>query len=117
MHAECALQLVDYWHTDLGALALDLDDHCGAIQAAADTSWPPGVRALGKALAAGLVQADDATIDIPTMILPAMTQMVASHLQLLDLMVMCRWDNSVAGRGAQRIDAPDTAHLAHIKSE
>jgi hypothetical protein len=88
-----------------------------AIQAAADTFWPPSVRALGRALAEGLVQAEDTAIDIPKMILPAMTQMVAPHLQLLDLMVMCRWDNSMAGRGAQRIDAPATAHLAHIKSE
>jgi hypothetical protein len=88
-----------------------------AIQAAADTCWPPGVRALGRALAAGLVQAEDATIDVPKMILPAMTQMVAPHLQLLDLMVMCRWDSSMAGRGVQRIDAPAMVHLANIKSE
>jgi hypothetical protein len=88
-----------------------------AIQAAADTFWPPGVRALGRALAAGLIQAEDAVIDIPKMVLPAMTEMVASHLQLLDLLVMCRWDNSMAGHGAERIDAPDQAYLAHQKSE
>ena len=41
-----------------------------AIQAAADTYWPPGVCALGKALAAGLIQADDAMIDIPKMVFP-----------------------------------------------
>ncbi len=89
-----------------------------AIQAAADTFWPPGVRALGRALAAGLVQAEDATIDIPKMVLPAMTEMVASHLQLLDLMVMCRWNGSVGARGgAERIDTPATGYLAHAKSE
>src|SRR5689334_8336742 len=33
-----------------------------AIQAAADTFWPPGVCALGRALAAGLIQAEDAVI-------------------------------------------------------
>ena len=88
-----------------------------AIRAAADTFWPPGVRALGRALAAGLIQAEDAVIDIPKMVLPAMTEMVASHLQLLDLLVMCRWDGSMAGHGAQRIDTPGTAYLAHTKGE
>jgi WhiB family transcriptional regulator, redox-sensing transcriptional regulator len=88
-----------------------------AIQAAADTFWPHGVRALGRALAAGLVLAEDAVIDIPKMVMPAMTEMTAPHVQLLDLMVMCRWDSSVTRRGAERIDNPATAHLAHIKSE
>lgn len=88
-----------------------------AIQAAADTLWPPGVRGLGRALAAGLIQSEDATIDIPKMVLPAMTAMVASHVQLLDLMVMCRWDGSVLERGAERIDTPGREHLAHVKSD
>jgi hypothetical protein len=91
-----------------------------AIQAAADTYWPPGVRALGRALAAGLIQAEDAVIDIPKMVLPAMTEMVAPHVQLLDLLVMCRWDGALRREGpvgARRIDAPHNEHLAHIKSE
>jgi hypothetical protein len=91
-----------------------------AIQAAADTYWPPGVRALGRALAAGLIQAEDAIIDIPKMVLPAMTEMVAPHVQLLDLLVMCRWDGSLQRegvRGPRRIDSPHDEYLAHIKSE
>ena len=90
-----------------------------AIQAAADTFWPPGVRALGRALVAGLDQTDAAEIDIPKMVLPAMTEMVAPHLRLLELMVMWRWDDSLIQtgyRGAVRIDAPETEHFAHIKS-
>jgi hypothetical protein len=91
-----------------------------AIQAAADTYWPPGVRALGRALAAGLIQAEDTIIDIPKMVLPAMTDMVAPHVQLLDLLVMCRWDGALLREGpvgVRRIDAPGNEHLAHIKSK
>lgn len=90
-----------------------------AIRAAADTFWPPSVRALGRALVAGLDQTDAAVIDIPKMVLPAMTEMVASHLRLLELMVMWRWDDSLRQtgyRGAVRIDAPETEHFAHIES-
>lgn len=90
-----------------------------AIQAAADTFWPPGVSALGRALAAGLIEGDDTTIDIPKMILPAMTEMVAPHLQLLDLLVMCRWNGLAGARRAdraKRIDDPATAYLANTKS-
>lgn len=88
-----------------------------AIQAAADTYWPGGVRAIGKALAAGYIQAEDSLIDIPKMVLPAMTEMIASHVQVLDLLVMCRWDRMVTRRGVLRIDVPANAHLARIKSD
>jgi hypothetical protein len=70
-------------------------------------------------LVAGLDQTDAAVIDIPKMVLPAMTEMVASHLRLLELMVMWRWDDSLRQTGcreAVRIDAPEMGYFAHIKS-
>jgi hypothetical protein len=65
------------------------------------------VHALGRALAAGLVQAEDAMIDIPKMVLPAMTEMVAPHRQLLNLMIMSRWDRSP---GPPRPDRAERLH-------
>jgi hypothetical protein len=81
-----------------------------AIRAAADTLWPVGVRALGRALADGLIQADAAVVDIPKMVLPAMCEMCAPHVRLLDLLVMCRWDRLVTERGALRVDPTDNEH-------
>jgi hypothetical protein len=86
-----------------------------AMKAAADTDWPPSVRAIGRALNAGLIESDDALIDIPKMVLPAMTNMTASHVQLLDLLVMCRWNWSASGPRFERID--EKPGLERTKSE
>jgi hypothetical protein len=75
-----------------------------AVKAAAETDWPPSVRAIGRALAGGLIGADDTTIDIPKLVLPAMTEITASQVQVLELMVMSRprWDGSKTH--AERVD-------------
>jgi hypothetical protein len=82
-----------------------------ALKAATETVWPPGVRALGRALAAGLIADDDTIIDVPTMVLPAMTEMRSPHVQMLELLVMYRWQS-----GPQRIDG-HRSYLANIPSE
>jgi len=57
-----------------------------AMDAAARTTWPPKVRALGRALADGLIQRDDAQVDIPQFALSAMTDIESPHLSLLELL-------------------------------
>jgi hypothetical protein len=85
-----------------------------AIRAAADADWPPSVRAIGRALADGLIHADDTIIDILKLVLPAMTEMTASQVQLLDVMIMSRpqWDGRVTR--AERIE--DRPWLAETKT-
>lgn len=60
-----------------------------AISAATRTVWPAKVRVLGRALAAGLLAEDEATIDTEMLILAAMTEIEAPDLSLLEL-VACR---------------------------
>jgi len=60
-----------------------------AVDAAARTTWPPRVAALGRVLAAGLIGADDARIDDEQLALSAMADMERPHVSLLELLV--RW--------------------------
>jgi hypothetical protein len=54
---------------------------------AAQTTWPPKVRALGRVLADGLIAKDDAKIDVTNMALAAMSEMERPHVSLLELLV------------------------------
>lgn len=58
-----------------------------AMIAAERTTWPPQVRALGKALAAGLIATDEEEIDIKQRALAAMMDMDRQHVALLDVLV------------------------------
>lgn len=60
-----------------------------AMKAAEATDWPAGVRAIGRALAAGLREPDEA-LSIPRLVLPAMTELTQAHALLLNLLVMAR---------------------------
>jgi hypothetical protein len=83
------------------------------MKAAGETNWPADVRAIGKALAAGLL-ADDEPINIPRLILPAMTEMTDAHVRLLDLLVMARpWN--VGQTEPRRVEKEP--HLANARSE
>jgi len=55
---------------------------------AAQTTWSPRVRALGRALADGLIAEDDAKIDLTDMALAAMTEMERPHVSLLELLAL-----------------------------
>jgi hypothetical protein len=58
-----------------------------AIQAAADTIWPEGVRAIGRAYAAGLLAKDKPQLDIRLRALGIMQDLDEAHVRLLDLLV------------------------------
>jgi hypothetical protein len=58
-----------------------------AIQAAADTIWPDGVRAIGRALAAGLLAKDKPEMDIRQRVLGVMKDLDELHVSLLELLV------------------------------
>lgn len=60
-----------------------------AMASAINTAWPPKVRALGKALADGLIATDEAEANISDLLIPAMTDMERPHLSVLELLV--RW--------------------------
>ena len=60
-----------------------------AMNAAEAIEWPAGVRAIGRALAAGLREPDGA-LNIPRLVLPAMTELTEAHALLLNLLVMAR---------------------------
>ena len=81
-----------------------------ALRAATETMWPPGVRALGRALAAGLIAGDDTIIDIPKMVLPVMAEMGSPHVQVLELLVMYRWSG-----GPKSIDGDN--YVAHMPAK
>lgn len=62
--------------------------HAGiALSAANRTAWPPKVIALGRALAAGLVAADEARILTEPFIMAALADIEAPQASLLDLLV------------------------------
>jgi hypothetical protein len=54
---------------------------------ATGTAWPPRVSALGRALADGLIAADDARVDLVQLVLPAMAEMDRMHVSMLELLV------------------------------
>jgi hypothetical protein len=58
-----------------------------AVQAAADTIWPEGVKAIGRALASGLLAADKPALDIRLRILGIMQGLDEMHVALLELLV------------------------------
>jgi hypothetical protein len=58
-----------------------------AVQAAADTIWPAGVRAIGRAYAAGLLAKDKPVLDIRRRVLGIMEGLDELHVCLLDLLV------------------------------
>ena len=57
-----------------------------AMSAAERATWPPQIKALGKALADGLMAEGDA-IDLPQFALDAMTELGLLHVSLLELLV------------------------------
>jgi hypothetical protein len=61
-----------------------------ALSAAARTTWPPKVRALGRALAAGLMATDDARIDTEPLVMAALADVEFPQASLLELLT-CHW--------------------------
>lgn len=57
-----------------------------ALSAASRTSWPPKVRALGRALAGGLMATDDTRIDTQPLIMAALADIEFSQASLLELL-------------------------------
>ena len=57
-----------------------------ALSAAARTAYPPKVRVLGRALAAGLIATDDAKIDVQQLIMAALADIEAPQASLLELL-------------------------------
>lgn len=58
-----------------------------AVQAAAETIWPEGIRAIGRAYAAGLLAQDKPVLDIRLRVLGIMQDLDEMHVRLLDLLV------------------------------
>lgn len=58
-----------------------------AIQAAADTIWPAGVRAIGRLYAAGLLAKDKPDLNIRLRVLGLMQGLDEMHVSLLELLV------------------------------
>jgi hypothetical protein len=58
-----------------------------AVQAAGDTIWPEGVRAIGRAYAAGLLAKEKPVLDIRLRLLAIMQGLDELHVRLLDLLV------------------------------
>jgi hypothetical protein len=58
-----------------------------AMTGTARTAWPPKVYGLGRALADGLIAADEAQINLADLVLPVMTDMDRPHVSLLELLV------------------------------
>jgi hypothetical protein len=61
-----------------------------ALSAAARTTWPPKVRALGRALAAGLMATDDARSNTEPLITAALADIEFPQASLLELLT-CHW--------------------------
>jgi hypothetical protein len=73
------------------------------ISAATRTVWAPKVRALGRALASGLLAEDDATIDLEQLIMTAMADLEGPHLSMLELFA---WRTPPRYAGDQQIAHP-----------
>lgn len=58
-----------------------------AVNAATNTIWPEGIRAIGRAYAAGLLAKDKPTLDIRLRVLGIMQDLDEMHVRLLDLLV------------------------------
>lgn len=58
-----------------------------AVQAAAKTLWPAGVRAIGRAYAAGLLAEEAPVLDIRLRVLGIMEDLDEMHVSLLELLV------------------------------
>jgi hypothetical protein len=69
-----------------------------ALSAAARITWPPKVRALGRALAAGLMATDDARINTEPLIMAALADIEFPQASLLELLT-CHWPRFTKGGG------------------
>jgi hypothetical protein len=80
-----------------------------AMSAASRTAWPPKVRALGRALAAGLMATDDTQIEVEPMIMAALADIEFPHASLLELLLRY-WPSVEEGRILARpyADTTDT---------
>jgi hypothetical protein len=72
-----------------------------AVQAAGDTIWPEGVRAIGRAYAAGLLSKDNPVLDIRLRALGIMEDLDEMHVRLLELLV--RYQPEVRHEGVRAI--------------
>jgi hypothetical protein len=80
-----------------------------ALSAATRTTWPPKVRALGRALAAGLMATDDTRIDTEPLIMAALADIEFPQASLLELLV-CHWPATTTdGLVAEPFTAPASA--------
>jgi hypothetical protein len=68
-----------------------------AIEAAGDTIWPAGVRAIGRALAAGLLAKNKPAMDVRQRVLGVMKDLDELHVSLLELLVKYEPDVRRAG--------------------
>ena len=69
-----------------------------ALAAASRTTWPPKVRALGRALAAGVVATDDARVDTEPLIMAALADIEFPQGALLELLT-CHWPGFTGEKG------------------
>ena len=82
-----------------------------ALDAAWQTAWEDKVRTLGGSLAAGLLAADDATIDTEQMIIAAIADIEAPQLAMLDLLVAWRpGRNTAEPLISGPLDLPEDSH-------
>ena len=77
-----------------------------ALSAVSRTAWPPKVVAIGRALAAGLMAADDTRIDTEPLIMAALADIEFPQASLLELLV-CRWPRTTKdGLAAEPFTVP-----------
>lgn len=86
-----------------------------AIQAAADTIWPEGIRAIGRAYAAGLLAKDKPVLDIRLRVLGIMQDLDELHVRLLDLLV--RYQPKYEWDGAEYVAVPYRLAAPHEDSD
>ena len=72
-----------------------------AVQVAGGTIWPAGVRAIGRAYAAGLLSKDKPVLDIRLRVLGIMHDLDELHVRLLDLLV--RYEPKFEWDGAEYV--------------
>lgn len=79
-----------------------------AMEAGMRTAWPPKVRALGRALAAGLAD-DAARVDEEQLLIGALADLEAPHARVLDLLITKKWSQTISDTAPYRASwAPST---------
>lgn len=87
-----------------------------AIRAAQGTYWPESARAIGRALAEGVLDSESTSVDVPAAVLAMMAELTESHVRVLDLITTRRFRQSPREPYETTAEPVDAEHYQQLQA-